>query len=525
MSNLVPPDAVDTQVPVIFNDGSSEKAGDLLSKEGVIEVKESDDISRVDEEEYSDAEYKRVRWKSDLILLPLMFWCYGIQLVDKTGMGTMNLYGMQKDTGMKGRQYSLLTVMFYVAYAIFEFPSTWILQRFSLGRVLSLYMFIWGCIVLGQAFGKNWATFMVLRFLQGAFECIISPGFNFIIASWYTTGEHSSRALFFQSANAGWDIVIELVMYAIGQHEINHPGGFRAWRAIGIFLGGQTILASAVCYLILGTPNEVRWLSDRDRKIVNRRVIINRAGLEDGEGGKIWKWDQVKEAFIDPVTYFQFVNTFLSCIANGALSTFGTVVFAGFGFSNAQVVIYTIPIDVAMMVWFALVAGISLKWANTRLWFMAISGLPTFVGLLTIPLLPAAESYRWVKYGMYLMTATYTVCVFSAWTLISSNCVGKTKRTVVSSLVFIAYCTGNIAGSQVMNQNTAPRYIPGTIGCAICLGAEVVLILLWRVYLVYANRKKRNALDAQGLTEEEIARRGEALGKEDTTDLKNPYFL
>lgn len=31
---------------------------------------------------------------------------------DKTGLGTMNLFGLQKDTGMHGTQYSLLTVMF-----------------------------------------------------------------------------------------------------------------------------------------------------------------------------------------------------------------------------------------------------------------------------------------------------------------------------------------------------------------------------------------------------------------------------
>ena len=64
--------------------------------------------------------------------------------------------------------------------------------------------------------------------------------------------------------------------------------------------------------------------------------------------------------------------------------------------------------------------------------------------LFGLAFLPVSTDYRWVKWGMYLMTVTFVVPLFSAWALISSNCAGRTKRSVVSSLVFIAYTTGNI---------------------------------------------------------------------------------
>jgi ACS family allantoate permease-like MFS transporter len=41
----------------------------------------------------------------------------------------MNLFGLQADTHMVGNQYSLLTVMLYTGYAIFEFPFNYLLQR------------------------------------------------------------------------------------------------------------------------------------------------------------------------------------------------------------------------------------------------------------------------------------------------------------------------------------------------------------------------------------------------------------
>jgi hypothetical protein len=43
----------------------------------------------IDPAEYSDEEYKKILRKVDFILLPLMWWCYGIQQTDKTGLGTM----------------------------------------------------------------------------------------------------------------------------------------------------------------------------------------------------------------------------------------------------------------------------------------------------------------------------------------------------------------------------------------------------------------------------------------------------
>lgn len=57
------------------------------------------------------------------------------------------------------------------------------------------------------------------------------------------------------------------------------------------------------------------------------------------------------------------------------------------------------------------------------------------------------------------------------------------------------------------------------------MGAETLTIICWRLWLVYQNNKKTKAIIAQGLTSEEVDRRGQELGSEDVTDMKNPYFL
>lgn len=107
---------------------------------------------------------------------------------------------------------------------------------------------------------------MAIRALQGFFECTISPGFILIIGTWYRREEHSSRALFWQSANAGFGIIADLVNYGIGEHAEKH-GGLAPWRGISLFLGAATLLASMVCFLLLGSPKEVRWMSKEEKRM------------------------------------------------------------------------------------------------------------------------------------------------------------------------------------------------------------------------------------------------------------------
>ncbi len=120
---------------------------------------------------------------------------------------------------------------------------------------------------------QNWTHLMVLRALQGFFECTISPGFVLIIGTWYRTSEHSSRALFWQSANAGFGIIADLVNYGIGHHALEY-GGLAPWRCISLFLGASTIVAALVCFALLGSPKEVRWMNKEEKRMAYVFVAI-----------------------------------------------------------------------------------------------------------------------------------------------------------------------------------------------------------------------------------------------------------
>ncbi|KAK4504848.1 hypothetical protein PRZ48_002811 [Zasmidium cellare] len=463
------------------------------------------------EGDYTPEQYKKVLRKIDRFLLPLMWFCYGIQQTDKTSLGTQAIFGLRTDTGLVGQQYSWLTTIFYITYLCGEFPSNFLLQRWSLGRSLSIYMFCWGVCVTCIGAAQNWTHLMVLRALQGFFECTISPGFVLVIGSWYVTDEHSSRALFFQSANAGFGIIGNLSMYGIGAHAQKY-GGLAPWRCISLFLGSCTVVLSLICFGLLGSPKEVRWLTKEERAIAQSRVVQNKAG-RDVTGVK-WSWPQVAEAFKDPQFYFCMINAFLSSVPNGGLTTFGSIIMNNFGFTELQVLLVEIPRSVMSVLIFVAVGIYTRRVPNRRMWIMAAACIPPFVGLLAMSFLPNTEEYKWTKWGMYFIT----------WTLIPSNVAGRTKKTIISSGTFIGYCVGNMCGSQIFKEKDSPRYIPGTVGSCVALGLEFLLIVAWRFYYMWQNWKRDKAAAASGLSREEQERIGREMGEANCTDLENVHF-
>lgn len=68
------------------------------------------------------------------------------------------------------------------------------------------------------------------------------------------------------------------------------------------------------------------------------------------------------------------------------------------------------------------------------------------------------------------------------WTLVPSNIAGRTKKSVASTVLFIAYCAGNSIGAQVFRAKDAPTYIPAIVVCSTMYGLEFVVMFIWRMY-------------------------------------------
>lgn len=59
--------------------------------------------------EVSDQEARKVRWKIDLIVLPIFLITQALQYMDRTALNYANLFGYQAALGLKGQQFSYLS--------------------------------------------------------------------------------------------------------------------------------------------------------------------------------------------------------------------------------------------------------------------------------------------------------------------------------------------------------------------------------------------------------------------------------
>lgn len=83
----------------------------------------------------SDA--RRLRWKIDLRLMPLLCLTYALQSIDKTTLNYAAVFGLREDLGLSGTEYSWAGAIFYLGYLIWEYPTGLLLQKFPVNYFLS----------------------------------------------------------------------------------------------------------------------------------------------------------------------------------------------------------------------------------------------------------------------------------------------------------------------------------------------------------------------------------------------------
>lgn len=321
---------------------------------------------------YSVEYYRKLLWKIDLYLLPLMWVCYGTQQADKLAVSTQAVFGIREDTHLVGDQFNWLTTVFYLSYLVCEAPANWLLQKCNTAKFLSIVMFLWGVVVLCTAFCHNFAQLVSLRALQGAFECTISPTFMLLTGTWYTSQEHTLRSIIWGTSNAGMNVITSLINYGIGLHAQKDPGGLAAWKGISFFLGALTITCSILVWFVLGTPREVRWLTDDQKRAAIARVAGNKTG-SDREKRSEWKWDQVKTACLDPQTYFFFIVTIVNTLPSGANNTFSKLIWQSFGFSSLDTLLKgSTPYYCLSVIYFIIIGLVTRRWPNVRCKFHSL---------------------------------------------------------------------------------------------------------------------------------------------------------
>ena len=97
--------------------------------------------------------------------------------------------GLLKDAHIDTNQFSLLALVFYVTYLIFEMPTGYLMQRLPTAKYLGANVILWGVCVTVNCATKNFGSLLAVRVLLGVFESAVAPALILITTMWYKRSE------------------------------------------------------------------------------------------------------------------------------------------------------------------------------------------------------------------------------------------------------------------------------------------------------------------------------------------------
>ncbi|OJJ41732.1 hypothetical protein ASPWEDRAFT_48242 [Aspergillus wentii DTO 134E9] len=438
-------------------------------------------------EDVDPAEARSLLWKIDFMILPYLAVCYAFFYIDKTTLSYAAIFGITEDLNLHGTQYSWLSSIFYFGFLAWAFPTNFLMQRLPIGKYLGVNIFMWGVFLMIQAACHNFATLAVLRALGGAAEACADPGFMLITSMWYTRREQPVRIGLWYTAN-GFGIAIGgLLGYGIGHIR----GALPSWKYEFIVIGALCSAWGIVMFIFLpDSPVSAPGLTKREKRMAVERLRENQTGVEN----KHLKPYQILEAFLDYKLYMFFILGVVCNVPNGGISNFGTIIIHGFGFSTLVTTFMQIPYGVLIAISILTCVYLNDRFENTRCLFVLIYLLPNLAGAFGLRFVPLDQKVG--RLICYYLTGPYNAAFVLVLSMQVANTAGHTKKVVTNAVLFLGYCTGNIAGPFFYKDSQKPTYALGIWSMIVSHLIEAVLITILGLLLRWEN-KKRDRIQSQ----------------------------
>ncbi|TFK42325.1 major facilitator superfamily domain-containing protein [Crucibulum laeve] len=456
--------------------------------------------------------------------MPLMGLMYLMAFADKTTLGQSAILGIIPGAHLTQNQFNWLGTIFYLSYLAFEYPQNLALQRFPVGKWMSINIFVWAVALLSHAACKSFGALFAVRFILGICEGAITPGFMIVTSMFYTREEQTKRVGYWFLMNGTAIIFLGFVSFGV-LHTKTH--NFMAWQWLMIITGVITLVTSVLFWFFFpDSPTTAKFLTSEERVLAVQRIKVNQAGVEN----KHWKREQFIETLRDPKVWVMALFAAMSNVFN-SLSNQRQLIVSQFGFTPLQTTLIGCVDGVVEIIYIWLAVTIASHKKVGRGYGAALMFVPAILGAILVNTLPSHNKVGLLfSYWVAIFGITPFV-VFLGW--VGSIVSGHTKRTTTNAIVLIAYAIGNAAGPFMWKKPYQPRnHVPWAVITATMFTSALLLLVL-RAMLALEN-KRRNAeqhddtFDDVYLTE--VQDDGSKLEKKvdraflDLTDIQNREF-
>ncbi|KAF2827773.1 putative MFS transporter [Ophiobolus disseminans] len=314
--------------------------------------------------------------KIDLYMLPILWFMYFLNFLDRNAIVNGKLNNLDKDLGMKGTEYNTCVSIFFVGYLIGQVPSNLLLTRIKPAYYMAGWMMAWAIVSTCMAFVKNYHGMLACRFVLGVTEAPFYPGAVYMISIFYARKETATRLSIFYTGNLLASAFSGLIAAPIFS-ELHGKNGMEGWRWLFLIQGVITIAAAVLAFFMLpNAPLQTRWLTPDERQLAHNRIARDTTQKK----GKVSLWKGLREACTDYRTWIFALMQNMHLSANGFKNFLPTVVKT-LGFNTTITLVLTCPPYLIAGVMSVLVSWSSGRF-NERTWHISVSKTVAIIGFI-----------------------------------------------------------------------------------------------------------------------------------------------
>lgn len=292
----------------------------------------------ISDEVFDTKEETKLLRKMDSHLLPFLALLYLLSFLDRANIGNAKLAGLEEDLNMTGKwDYNIAVSIFFPFYVAAEIPSNLAMKRFRPSVWIPFIMVVWSGMTIAMGGVKNFGGLLAVRMALGVSEGGLFPGITYYITMWYRRHECGLRmAIFFSAATAAGAFG---GLLARGIMEMSGVGGLNGWAWIFILEGLATFFFAVMAFFVMyDYPDTAKFLNDRERKEVVRRLEEDRSVLSDE-----FHWKFFKDAMKDWKIWLHMMITIGIYTPLYSISIFLPTIVAGLGYTDKIAQLMTVP--------------------------------------------------------------------------------------------------------------------------------------------------------------------------------------
>ncbi|KAH8650027.1 major facilitator superfamily domain-containing protein [Xylariales sp. PMI_506] len=459
---------------------------------------------------------RRLLRKIDTRILPWLCGLYVLQYLDKGVLSYSSVMGIYTDANLTTSQYTWLGSIYYLGYMVALPIHNRLFQVFSPSRYIAACMTIWGAVLCIMAACHDFTGLMIQRTFLGCLEAVVNCGFVLLTARWYRKYEHGRRVSIWSACNGLATIIGALIAFGcLSGVEDGVSIALPSWKIMALCLGSVSVVYGAcMWYFMAPSLLEAGFFTEEEKQLAVERLRENHQGI----GSSVFKWYQVREAFLDVRTWLYVLFVLTTQIPSAGLSLLASVLIKSLDFTSKQTLLLNMP-GGALQIVFQLSAGyVADRTGQRSLTALFYQVLCLFAASLLIGLANVGPLYdRAGQLAAYfIMGGGCAIGYFLLLAMVASNVLGTTKKTTTNVILFLSMAAAYLIGPQIFRD--PPYYYKAkyaTVG--LWIASIVILVILYALNRWENAKRDREEAESGGHTPDGI----EFM---DLTDKENKKF-